>query len=221
MTEIKNNNKEERVKLFNEIKEDIETLINTINSFEKIRLLGALGITPFNNIQHTRPTLPNIIETSIEYALSIALSSPNNIKSIIPSAENMLDVLGKLEKVREKYMEYILTEVNTSRYENSQQLLRKSVIENTLTIRGENYKIHIEEVFVELFKEHTDLFLENYGFDPQTILETVYYIENSINNKVIVNQEHKKFIKWLKGLKKEDKKRHEIIYGNRIGEPLF
>ena len=27
----------------------------------------------------------------------------------------MLDVLSKLEKVREKYMEYILTEVNTSR----------------------------------------------------------------------------------------------------------
>ena len=134
----------------------------------------------------------------------------------------MLDVLSKLEKVREKYMEYILTEVNTSRYKNSQQLLRKSVIENTLTVKGENYKIHIEEVFVELFKEHTDLFLENYGFDPQTILETVYYIENSINdNLVIVNQEHKKFIKWLKGLKKEDKKRYEMIYGNRIGEPLF
>ena len=133
----------------------------------------------------------------------------------------MLDVLSKLEKVREKYMEYILTEVNTSRYKNSQQLLRKSVIENTLTVKGENYKIHIEEVFVELFKEHTDLFLESYGFDLQTILETVYYIENSINNKVIVNQEHKKFIKWLKGLKKEDKKRHEMIYGNRIGEPLF
>ena len=64
--------------------------------------------------------------------------------------------------------------------------------------------------------------MENYGFDPQTILETVYYIENSINdNQVIVNQEHKKFIKWLKGLKKEDKKRYEMIYGNRIGEPLF
>ena len=95
----------------------------------------------------------------------------------------MLDVLSKLEKVREKYMEYILTEVNTSRYKNSQQLLRKSVIENTLTVKGENYKIHIEEVFVELFKEHTDLFLENYGFDLQTILETVYYINTSLQIK--------------------------------------
>lgn len=212
----------EREKLFNEIKEDIETLIDTINSFEKIRLLGALGSVLFEDIKHTRPKLPNILETSVEYALSIALSSPNNRMAIIPSAESMLDVLAKLEKVREKYMEYIVSEVNTSKYEISQQLLRKSVIENTLTVRGDNYKIHIEEVFLELFKEHIDFFLENYGFDPQTILETVYYIEDGIyTNQVIVKEEHKKFLNWSSGLKEEDRIRHRMIYGNRTGDPFL
>jgi hypothetical protein len=200
-----------RKNLLMEIREDIDHIITLINSFEKIRLVSAIGISP-NGVTFTRPTLPNILETSIEYALSIATSTANNIDAPIPSAEDILDILTKLEAIREKYLKYILSEDNPERYSILEQNLRNKVIENTLTVRGQGYRVHIDEVFLELFNPHLTVFRTHYGFDHEDISGIIQYMEDEVEiNQQHIAQEHKEFVKWLK---KQDIKVIQRKYGH-------
>ena len=206
-----------REELYESIKQDIDSLIQQINSFEKIRLLGGIGGSINGGIQFLKPTLPNIIETSIEYAESIALALDNDPGLPIPDAENISGILGSLKSVREKYIEYISTENNVTKYTALEQQLRAKVIEKTLTVRGESYDVLVEEVFLELYDQHRDFFLKHYGFAPEAILDTIDYIEEGVKaNQILVKQEHQIFLKWFK---QQDMKRLAREYGS--GNPFL
>lgn len=208
---------EERNEFFEAIKQNIDNLVEDINSFEKIRLLGGLGGSLNGGLKVLTPTVPNIIETSIEYAISIALGSENDINLPTPSAEDIGKIFGQLREIREQYIKYIYTENNITKYTGLEQKLRTKVIEKTLTVRGEGHQVHIEEIFLEMFGLHEDFLLKHYKFSPSDILNIIDYTEDQVTaNQILVKEEHRDFLRWFKA---QDLKRLARQYG--YGDPFL
>lgn len=206
---------EDNVALIESVKIKIDKLLEEINSFEKIRFLGALG-SLLDKVKIERDHLPNIVETSIEYGISMALASENNLEMVMPSAEDILKILNKLEEIRIDYIKYINAQEISVKYSDFEKRLRSKVIESTLTVRGEGYRLHVEEVFEELFGLHDDMLFDCYGFDAENILETINYIENGLkHNQVLYEESHRFFLEWLES---QDSERLAETYG--VGDPF-
>jgi hypothetical protein len=196
---------------FTELKHDVSVAINEINQYEKIRLIGGIASFKSYGVKGNH-SLPNIEETTTEYVMSIALASSNNSKLQMPSAEELASIYAALARIREKYITYILESNDVNPLSISKiQNLRVKAMEKALTIRGIGYRIHIEEIFLELFAIHGDFLMNHFNFKASDILDFIYNIEDFlVENRIKVREAHKEFLSWFE---KQDFNRLSYMYG--------
>ncbi|HTB06620.1 MAG TPA: hypothetical protein VK806_06655 [Bacteroidia bacterium] len=208
------------------IKEEIETLINLVNKFDKIYILGGLGI----KLLKASPTFSNqllenydgvdkeevkeeliqeddTIEVALEYVMNISTATSNLNQSIIPEQSDINEVYNQIKKIKVNLNHQEYSHDFSKDDDDFDHWLRTTMIIHTDNVRGDGYQKHIEEVYKEIFQPHNGFLTEFYGFDSNDLLNTILKLDNLVYSKVGnalgATQQHKRFVEWSEKVDKE------------------
>lgn len=189
----------EKVKYVQEHRNEVNARINEkisiatkyFETFDKILLLGGLGLRLINNtpnmesvfydvLQNTSRQYDDDAEVIMEYALSFATAIKVNTKAI-PEQKDIDKLYSLLMDLKHAYA-FIEVCDNNPDLEND-SLIRMLDRINYMDVRGEGYMQHIEEVYGELFSLHDAFFLENYRCDSKSILDFLKNLDIRVFSK--------------------------------------
>lgn len=176
--------KENRPKLYNEIKQLINEVTGLINSYNKIFIIAGIVSFAFDEWESNPEVDDSDPELAIEYCHSIALTSGNSNHGILPSKEILNKIYELLKTIRSKFKYYYLFEDINSEGLEVKSEIRASIIVETLYIRGEGYLKHIKELFTELFSPHDVFFQKHYSFKSSDIIKTFERLEHSFRSRL-------------------------------------
>jgi hypothetical protein len=167
--------------------QQIDDLIAYINSYDKIYILGGLGV----KLIRSTPTLYNQflenhdgeqdegmkdemrveddkIEVLLEYAMNLATAYPNR-GNRIPTQDAIDEVYERLASIKSNLNFYeISAEIPEGGGENDRRL-RLNILLESLNVIGEGYSKHVQEVFKEMFEPFDGFFEQFYGFKSSDI----------------------------------------------------
>jgi hypothetical protein len=177
--------RENRPKVYDEIKNLIKETVDLINAYDKILILG--GIASYGYFKMLSDEFDDgLAETTIEYCQSIATATPNTNKGRVPTEKTLDKIYESLIKIRNYFNAYYCFENVTGRYSDLESQLRYEMIAETLWVRGQGYMVHIRELFLEIFSLHDDFFRKNYGFVSKDIIETFEKLEESYGCRIMM-----------------------------------
>ena len=182
----------DRERYFNWLKDEMKNVVDLINRYDKIYVLGGLGA----RLLQASPNLYNQfmeiytgedkqhaeegkileddeIEVLLEYAMSIASASPNANAGNIPTAENIEEIRNQLSRIKYNVGFYEMSADNPSGGTEFDHWLKLRVMEDALHVRGDGYHSHIAEVYKETFTPHDGFLNQYYGFTSADIYEVV------------------------------------------------
>lgn len=212
--------REDRPRYFEWIKNEIETLINLIEKFDKKYVLGGLGA----RLVQSTPTLFNQfletyegedkeeigqdellqeddeIEVLLEYAMSIATSTPNTSSSI-PTKDDIDSIYNQLSKIKSNMNFWELSADIPANGNEFDHWLRTNIMQETINVRGSGYHVHIKEIFTEIFTPFNGFFEQYYGFNAIDVFDTINNLDSLVYSKVGnpfgATQSHKRLTEWI------------------------
>lgn len=203
---------EHRDEVDGRISEQISTAINYFETYDKILLLGGLGLKLINNTPNMESAFYDVLQNSsrkyddgaeviMEYALSFATAIDVNTK-VIPDQKDINKLYSLLKDLKHAYA-FIEVCDNNPDIEN-ESLIKMLDRINYMVVRGEGYMQHIEEVYGELYSLHDAFFLENYGCDSKSILDFLKNLDVKIYSKLGTvlgsSLAHERWCEWDKSL---------------------
>lgn len=177
--------KENHPKVYDEIKVLIDEVVNLINQYDKIFVLGGIAAFGYNQMISDSSD-DGLSETLIEYCLSIALATPNVNKNIKPTGKILGTINENLIKIRKYFSDYYNFEGATGKHSQIESELRHEMIAETIFMRGEGYMQHIIELYLEMFSGHNDFLNKHYGFTAKDILDTFHKLEESYGCRILM-----------------------------------
>jgi len=181
MQQIKDNHP----KVYEEIKGLINEVVEVINNYDKIFVLGGIAAFGYNQMI-SNPEDDGLSETLIEYCLSIALATPNVNKGVIPSGTVLTFINNSLIKIRRYFSNYFSFETATGKYSKIESDLRYDMIAEAIFMRGEGYIKHVTELYLEMFSGHDDFLINHYGFTASDILSTFNKLEEAYGFRTLM-----------------------------------
>jgi hypothetical protein len=195
--------REDRQRYFDWIKDEIDTLIKLINSFDKVYILGGLG----SRLLKSTPTFYNQflagydgpdkeeveeellqdddeIEVLLEYAISIATATQNTNQKNIPLPENIEEIYQQLSKIKSNMNFWELSAEVPSDGNEFDHWLRTNIMQESINVRGNGYHLHIKEIFTEVFQPHNGFLEQYYGFNAIDIYETIIKLDSLVYSKI-------------------------------------
>ena len=212
--------REDRPRYHQWILSEIEILINLINKFDKIFVLGGLG----TKLMRAIPTLHNQfletyegkdkaelneelmlvdddIEVLLEYAISISTATENLNIGVLPSQKDIDDIYAQLNKIKDNVNFWELSaelQPNTNEFDH---WLRTSVMQDSINVRGNGFQIHTAEIYKEVFDKHNGFLEQYYGFNANDIYKTIEKLDNLIFSKVAnitgSMKSYERFTNWM------------------------
>jgi hypothetical protein len=192
--------KDRRPEMLNEINTRVNRVITIFSEYDKIKILGSLVYQQIENLRLS--TGEDGMEVMIEYALSFATAIPENSKTE-PTIEILQEVFDNLILIRKIYERYIMSEFTTAQYSDIESGIRFKTIIESLYVRGNAYRQHLSEIYLELFDGHSEVLNEHYSFTAKDILETILQLENSFFSRVAFPDgsphpaARKRFVEWI------------------------
>lgn len=211
----------DRDRYFKWIKEEIDKAIEMINEHDKVYVLGGLATklirstpTPYtqflenyqgedkDKVSEELLEKDDEIELLLEYAMSIAIATPNVNIGKIPTKENIQDIRDQLSRIKYNMgMWEISADIPTGGNE-SDHWLRTNIIAESINVRGNGYQTHIIEIYKELFAPFNDFIKQLHGFDANDLLDTMLKLDSLVYSKIGnpfgVTQSHKRLTEWMK-----------------------
>ena len=190
--------------------EQVNVVVNYFEKYDKILLLGGLGLKLISNVPNTETAFMEILfhkkkeydedaEFVMEYALSFATAIPGNTKEV-PTQEVVDSVYDKLKELKSSFTFIELCD-NTPDMNNDSAIRMYDRI-NFMSIRGEGYMQHIEEVYGELFSLHDNFFEEHYGCNSDRILSFIKGLDtrvlSKLNTVLGAKLSHERWCEWYK-----------------------
>lgn len=232
--------KENREDYFNWIKTKIDEAIELINSFDKLYIIGGLGLrllksspsfysVSMEEIRRSGREIPEDellvedehIETIFEYALNIASTSANSNSGNIPTQDDIQKIYDLLLEIKTNIGFYEMTADIPKDGNEFDHLLRTEMMTETLNVRGVGYSIHVRELFLELFSPHDQILIDNYGFTAEEFFDAVrrlnLLVTSKIGNALGGGQSHTRLMEWME--KKGEKEVEEEMI--RTGKPFI
>lgn len=197
--------------------EQVDLVASYFEKYDKILLLGGLGLKLIANVPNTETAFMEILyhkknqydedaEFIMEYALSFATAISGNSKEI-PTQKDIDFVYGKLKELKSAFTFVELCD-NTPEMDND-SAIRMYDRMNFMSIRGEGYMQHIEEVYGELFSLHDSFFEEHYGCNSDCILNFIKGLDarvlSKLNTVLGAKLSHERWCEW-------DKKQPDDIF---------
>jgi hypothetical protein len=161
--------RENRPKVYAEIKEMIAEAVDLINRYDKLIALSALAGFYYETML-TDSDDDGKAYLALEYLQSIALTSPDVNSGKIPDPQVLTKITELLQKIRDYFRDYFTVEHVTGRYTELHGQLRFHMITETLFIRGEGSWQHVQELFNEMFTPHDSILQKHFGFTARDIL---------------------------------------------------
>jgi hypothetical protein len=213
--------REDRPKYFNWIKDEIQILIQLINKYDKIFVLGAIGsklirATPtfYNQFleayQESGASIENeyeLLESDdqsellLEYAMSIATAEENRSK-VVPNQSQIDKIYNQLSKIKQNISFWELSAEVPADGNEFDHWLRTHMMQNTIHVRGDGYHVHIKEVYLEVFQPHNGFLEQYYGFTSKDIYEAIIKLDmlvySKIGNPLGAIQSHARLKEWMK-----------------------
>jgi hypothetical protein len=192
--------KDRRPEMLSEINTRIDKVIAIFSEYDKIKILGSLVYQQIENLRLA--TGEGGMEVMIEYALSFATAIIQNSKTE-PPIEILQEVFENLILIRRIYENYIMSEFTTAQYSDVESGIRFKTIIESLYVRGNAYRQHLSEIYLELFDGHREVLNLHYGFTAKDILETILQLENSFFSRMAFPDgsphpaSHERFIEWI------------------------
>ena len=154
----------------------IEEVAIIFQSYDKIQLLGALGLHLMYVIAVRNDILMDEeIEVILEYAMSFAFAESVNVQKS-PTDEIVKSLYDKLLRLKRSYTDTeFLSSLET---ENSRDLLNHT---GFINVRGDGYPKFVEEVFNEYFSQHQAFIESHYaGAKLSDIQDLLQHVERRI-----------------------------------------
>jgi len=154
----------------------IDDLEKIFQSYDKIQLLGALGLhLLYIDVIRKDDLMDEDIEPILEYAMSFAFAYPDN-PTTTPSDDVVLSMYSKLLYLKRCYNDLEL--LSSLHKESPRDLLNHMAFIN---VRGDGYPQFVEEVFDEYFSQHESFIASHYnGATLADILILLRHVENRI-----------------------------------------
>lgn len=160
-----------------DILQAIDELENIFKTYDKIQLLGALGLhLLYVEIIRKDDLIDEEIEPLLEYAMSFAFAYHGN-SEVSPSSEVICSMYDKLLYLKRCYNDIELLE--SLHKETPRDLLNHLAFIN---VRGDGYTPFIEEVFDEYFNQHECFISEHYM--GATLVE-IHALIHNLGNRII------------------------------------
>jgi len=172
---------ENRPAFFEEIKQKIDDVIDDINKFDKVNLLGIMCSYQIEKQFED----DGQGEVTLEYAQSICMASENSNAAILPTFSDGNRIIEKLIEIRRLFSIFYSTEQLAGKNSELENNIRLPIILESLFVRGDGYMEHIIEVFTELFDPHDEFLLKHYGFTTGDVNETFLQLEDSICCRIV------------------------------------
>lgn len=171
------------------INQQIDRIEDIFKNYDSVQLIGALGLYLLDNVQNsekffmaqlggTELNLDEHAEVIVEYGLNFGLSMPNEGKKQ-PTDDIIEELKDTLRGLQQFYTLYDMPIEN-----DSKQWLTWVIHSETISVRGDGYKEHIEEVFNEMFIPHTQFYQDRYGFSLSEFDEFLSSIEDRMMCKI-------------------------------------
>lgn len=186
---------DERAKLI----DDVDTIFH---SYDKIQLLGALGLHLIYVIAvRNYMLMDEDIEVILEYAMSFAYADSTNVPTS-PTDEVVIELYKKLLLLKKSYtdIEYL----SSLDSESTRDLLNHI---GFINVRGDGYPKFIEKVFNEYFSLHQDFIASHYaGATVPDIQILLQHVEQRIlprlhdsygMSRIGYHMLHEQWVKWM------------------------
>ena len=177
--------RENRPKVYEDIRGMIGEVADLINGYDKILLVGSMAGFYYQRIL-TDEDDDGKSDVNLEYLQSIALAAGNGNVGKVPEPEILVRINELLETIRRHLSAYYATEHVTGRYSEVQNMLRFHMITELLFIRGIGYWSHVRELYKEMFTLHDPVFLKYYGFSSWDIVEAFDRMEASFECRMLL-----------------------------------
>jgi len=212
--------KNDRERYFKWIKDEIENAICLINKYDKTYVLGGIAAKLLENTysaydkikEHTQDidtlnlnkNVDEEIEVVLEYAINIATATDNENVGVIPTNDNIQEVINQLIKIKTNINLFEISNEISPEASRSDQWLRSMTILNSLNVRGEGYQNHVELIYQEVFGPFDQFLTQYYGFDSNDILQAIKRLDllvySKISNGLGAFLSHKRFVEWSESL---------------------
>ncbi len=193
-----------------EINKRIDDVINIFNSYDRVQLLGGLGLRLLDNLPTpdkmfeaqmygTDLQLDENAEPVMEYAMNFgtALETVSETPPTQDILDNLYDTLAQLHQL------YNFYDMPTSAT-NYEAWLTWMVHMDHIFVRGEGYASIIEKVFDDLFSPHDAFFRNRYGFGFDTLKSFCTQIERYIISKIgTAYGAHLSWERWKEDMEKQ------------------
>ena len=192
----------DREKYFNWIKDEIKIAVDLINSFDKIYVLGGLGVKLLKSspnlynqfleiydgadkeeVEDEKLVKDENIEVLLEYAMSIASASINEKAGILPNQVDIDRILEQLAKIKINISFYEMATEKPGQGNELDHWLKLQVMGDAMNVRGNGYQMHIAEVYQETFRAHDDFLQQYYGFNFTDLYEAIQRLDVLVVSK--------------------------------------
>ena len=172
-----------RLNIFAEIREMISSVVNLIDKYDKIFVLGSVSSRITNELQKSEQP-EGAIEIIMEYCQSIAMATPNSNKGVMPNSTVLSEIFDLLINIRRNLQAYYGIEHLEKKFTKIEYEMRFAMIRESLGIRGEGYIQHVESLFIEMFGPHNEILENAYGFSAIDLIDTFNQLESSFTLRI-------------------------------------
>ncbi len=189
------------------IKSHISKIEGYFSRYDTVQLLGSLGLYLIDNLNNLEKTfvaqmngtqveLDEDAEVIAEYALNFALAIPNDNKEQ-PTDDVVLDLRETLRSLIKIY-----GLMDMPQEDDAMQWLSWVIHSEFISIRGDGYQVHTEEVFRELFYPHSQYFIDAFGFSVEQLFAFLTTVEDRVICKIgsqdMIYGVYKRWVEWEK-----------------------
>lgn len=181
----------DKPRIMSEIHSRIDRAIRIFESYDRIQLLGGIGLKLIDNL----PTIDKVLdaqmygngklnlddkaEVVMEYAMNFGTAMASK-STEAPTKETLDELYQTLSDISQLYNVYDMPVTET----DYDAWLTWMVHMDHIFVRGEGYASIVETVFDELFIPHDDFFKNRYGFGFATLKTFCTEIERFILSKI-------------------------------------
>lgn len=181
----------DKPRIINDIHLQIEKVIDYFKSYDRIQLLGGIGLKLIKNLPtpdimidtqrrgDVNMDIDDVAEAIMEYAMNFGTAMPN--MSLNAPTEDVLDDL--YNTLKELSHLHNLYDMPISKSDSEAWLIWMVHMDH-IYVRGDGYASIVEEVFNELFFPHNDYFKQKFGFSFNTLKSFCTKIERFILSKI-------------------------------------
>lgn len=171
------------------VRESIDKIEAYFKKYDTVQLLGSVGLYLIDNlntlekafiskVNGTSLELDEEAEVIAEYAMNFGLALSNECQEE-PPYDVVYDLRETLRMLKQLY-----TYIDIPIGNDNQEWISSMIHSQFISVRGDGYQVHTEEVFREMFFPHSPYFQQQYGYTAEELFDFLTRVENRVICKI-------------------------------------